>query len=307
MNKDIDFIELDINNYELDDLLNLFNIPLDFNEEDLKRAKAITLKTHPDKSRLDKKYFMFYSKAYKMIYSLWEFRKKGDINQEKNKNTEYIEPIIMAETMKDTLSGFLKEKKMEPKEFNSWFNEQFEKNKIQSESDSKGYESWLRDPNNMDQDLKGRNVTMANMGSEFERKKERVQALSIYKGVEDVFSGSTSNVSMLSTDAPETYDSGLFSSLAYQDLQKAHEETVIPVTYKDYEKREKFTNVNEYISHRGLQDTKPLSERHAMEYLANRNKNDEESSVRRAYDLAKQTEMAKKKQQEFWSSIHLLK
>ena len=46
--------DLDITNYKLQDILNLFNLTLDFNEDDLKQAKKITLKTHPDKSKLPK-------------------------------------------------------------------------------------------------------------------------------------------------------------------------------------------------------------------------------------------------------------
>ena len=59
--------DLTIANYDLDELLNLFNLKPDFTEKELKSAKAIVLKLHPDKSRLDKKYFLFYSEAYKLI------------------------------------------------------------------------------------------------------------------------------------------------------------------------------------------------------------------------------------------------
>ena len=52
---------LDIQTYSLKDLLNLFNL----NEkdvitiEDIKRAKLIVLKMHPDKSKLSSDYFLF--------------------------------------------------------------------------------------------------------------------------------------------------------------------------------------------------------------------------------------------------------
>ena len=52
----------------------------------------------------------------------------------------------------------------------------------------------------------------------------------------------------LSGDAPETYDSGMFSNLGFQDLYKAHVETLIPVTDEDYNIKPKFKNVNEYES-----------------------------------------------------------
>ena len=52
-------IDLNIENYNFKDLLHLFNIPYDFSEKDLKQAKKIVLKTHPDKSGLDQKFFFF--------------------------------------------------------------------------------------------------------------------------------------------------------------------------------------------------------------------------------------------------------
>jgi len=54
-------VDLDIDNYNLEDILSLFKVPLNFNKEDLKTAKKMTLMTHPDKSGLDKDYFLFYS------------------------------------------------------------------------------------------------------------------------------------------------------------------------------------------------------------------------------------------------------
>ena len=42
-------IDLNIHNYGLTDLLNLFRLPYHFTEEHLRDAKKIVLKTHPDK------------------------------------------------------------------------------------------------------------------------------------------------------------------------------------------------------------------------------------------------------------------
>ena len=57
--------DLNIDNYDLNDILALFKINADFDENDLKAAKKIVLKTHPDKSKLGPEYFLFYSKAYR--------------------------------------------------------------------------------------------------------------------------------------------------------------------------------------------------------------------------------------------------
>ena len=68
--------DLNIDNYDLEDLLNLFHLNYEFTENDLKLAKARALKTHPDKSGLNKEVFLFFMKAYKMIESIYEFQMK---------------------------------------------------------------------------------------------------------------------------------------------------------------------------------------------------------------------------------------
>jgi predicted RNA-binding protein with PIN domain len=125
--------------------------------------------------------------------------------------------------------------------------------------------------------------------------------------VEDIYGANTLSASELTNEAPTSYTSSLFSSLAFQDLKQAHTETVIPVTSDDYEQKVKFNNVNEMLKYRGQQNIIPLSEQQALQYLKNREKNDEEKSIRRAFDLAKQTELAQQRNQEFWASLQLLK
>uniref|UniRef100_A0A6C0EVR5 J domain-containing protein n=1 Tax=viral metagenome TaxID=1070528 RepID=A0A6C0EVR5_9ZZZZ len=305
MSKKVEKVDLNIDNYQLDDVLNLFRIPVDFDETDLKRAKQIVLKTHPDKSNLDPEYFRFYSKAYKMLYTIWEFRKRGDIDND-NKNTEYSNDIA-DEEKRVLLDKFFetnsKLKSNKSKDFNKWFNEQFDKNKLYNEGEQKGYENWLRSDEDMD--TTSTNVTMSTMAQEFDKKKSQMRSLIVREEVMD-FSSRSMNGCDLSTDAPGSFNSDMFSSLPYQDLHQAHTESVIPVTDEDYENKQKFNNVNEFVSYRNTQDTKPLSEMQALEYLNNRNKKDDEMATSRAYQLAKQTELSRQKNNEFWSGLMLL-
>lgn len=298
-------LDLDISNYNLQDILSLFKIPLNFTEGDLKRAKSIVLKTHPDKSGLDPDFFRFYSKAYKMLYSVWEFRKKGDINKGENKNTDYS--TYGDDDKRELLDQMFQnnERFKNKNHFNKWFNEQFERNKLSDEKEEKGYEDWLRSNEDNTDSLK--NVTMETMGHEFEKKKSQARSLIVRQEVQEFYGTNSIAATELSGDAPQSFDSDLFSALPFQDLRQAHTETVIPVTFEDYQQKQKFNNVNEMISHRSQQNIKPLSEQQAMDYLKNREKNDEERSVRRAYDLAKQTELAQQRNQDFWASIQFLK
>ena len=72
--------DLDIENYELEDILNLFKLQYNFVEADLKKAYRIALKLHPDKSGLSSDYFRFYMKAYKIIEKIFYFRNQSNTN-----------------------------------------------------------------------------------------------------------------------------------------------------------------------------------------------------------------------------------
>ena len=77
-NTTLNTLDLDLDNYSLDDLYHLFNINGNIlNDETMKLAKQIVLKMHPDKSQLDSKYFLFFSKAYKRLYGIYEFQNKS--------------------------------------------------------------------------------------------------------------------------------------------------------------------------------------------------------------------------------------
>jgi hypothetical protein len=139
-----------------------------------------------------------------------------------------------------------------------------------------------------------------------DERKKKLRELSLInkKDVEDIWNTNKISASDLSMDAPSNYDSGMFSSLSYQDLQKAHTETIIPITLEDYENKQKFNNVNEFISFRNSQDMNPILE--GEKILIEKQKKEENMSVRLAFNLAKQTEQSKKNNELFWKNIQLL-
>lgn len=298
-------VDLDINNYDLEDILNLFKVPPNFDESHLKMAKQVVLKTHPDKSGLKPDYFIFYSKAYKMLYSIWEFKKSATTDSIDNYNTEYESVTYNEEQKKELLDEFFtsnKKKFKNTKDFNSWFNDQFEKNKLEQEGDAKGYEDWLRGED--EPASKVRNI--GEMAEQIDRKKAELRSLIVRQDVQDITSHSSAGTNIINS-VPGSYDSDLFSQLSYQDLHKAHTQSVIPVTEEDYREKQQFGSVNEFISHRSQQDVKPLSEQQALQYLKNRTHSEDTMATKRAYQLAKEAEIVKKREQDFWSSIQLIK
>ena len=73
-------LDLDINNYNLNDILGLFKLSINIQEDDMKRAKKMVLMTHPDKSGLPPDVFLFYSKAYKILFYIYQLENKIIIN-----------------------------------------------------------------------------------------------------------------------------------------------------------------------------------------------------------------------------------
>ena len=301
-------MDLNIDNYDLDDIFNLFGIPKDFVEEDVKKAKKIVLKTHPDKSGLHPDYFRFYSKAYKKLYFIWKFK---SVSSNEKPYDEVVEEYndkdkapYLSEHKKGTLKEFLSTNKIDKGEnFNKWFNTQFEKNKIHNDEEKNGYGDWLKSNEDIDDEKK---ISYTQLGEEIEKKKQHVRSLVVHKGIDELYSN-FSGASNLTGDSPECFSSDLFSSLQYEDLKKAHVESVIPVTMEDYNNVKKFNNLNEYNIYRNSQNNVPLSEIQAAEYLNNKNKQEEIQTTERAYKLAKQLEETNKNQSNFWGSIMKIK
>jgi hypothetical protein len=276
-------LDMDIDNYELEDLLELFHLDYNFNEEDLKKTKKTVLMTHPDKSKLPKEYFLFFSAAYKIIYSIYEFRYKS-INQAANENLKANKYTTEKDEEREMLLNNLKEQP----NFNKIFNELFEKYNIKDNETEGGYGDWLKS----EEDLDNTRTTMNEMNETFELKKKKVQSIIVHKDVEEMDSGN--GHFELTRDKPDYYSSSLFSSLQYEDLKKAHVESVIPVTQEDYQNRKKFRNVDEMQRYNAEQNSEPLSLKQSNDYLNQKKSFQDKNDISRAFKLAKQDEQARK-------------
>lgn len=179
-NTTLNSLDLDLDHYSLEDLYNLFNINSGhLSEESLKSAKQIVLKIHPDKSHLDAKYFLFFSKAYKRLFSIYEF-------QNKSTKKQYKDEDLFDESNTQVLNNmFEKNKELKsPKNFNSWFNQAFEKHRIDNPIDH-GYGDWLKSDEGFISI--NENITKGNMNEVFEQKKKQIHAITVYTGVTDTF------------------------------------------------------------------------------------------------------------------------
>ena len=290
-------MDLDITNYDYEDILKLFNISKQFTTEDLKSAKKRVLASHPDKSGLDKSYFLFFSSAYKILFNIYNFREKhSSLTNLNNYNENY-------NADKDEVNELLIHKIMTTKstqEFNKWFNEQFNTMKISNSYEENGYGDWLNS-SSTEEIVKCTDLNSMNKIMEEKKKILRTQML-VKKNTISEFNNN--QYCDLTNSKPEDYSSGLFSKFQYEDLKKAHEESIIPVTNED--------NINNYSSYddikfkRTQQSIAPMKNDEANKYL-NKSKEDENNiSCMRAYNLYKQDEINKKNNEKFWNNLKQL-
>ena len=287
-------MDLDIDNYNLDEILKLFRLEYNFNLDDLKRAKITALKTHPDKSGLDKQYFLFFKKAYDIVLKIYNFRNK---RKQDVKKSEY-EKEEMDETEKNELVNKLKKFKT-TKDFNKWFNNIFDKVKINSNGDG-GYGNWFKSDN----DINTTKVeNMNDFARVFDEKKRECRDLVIHT---DIAQMNNNRGSSLSNARPEKYETDVFSKLNYNDLKEAHTMTVVPVTQEDFDKIKKFKDVNSYKKHRNEMGKQPLSLEQSKKFLNSKKEQEVEINTRRAYNLYKQDENIEKSNDKFWSFLKQL-
>jgi hypothetical protein len=286
-------LDLDIRNYELRDILNLFKLPSVFTELHMREAKLMVMRTHPDKSGLDKAYFLFFSKAYKILHEVYQVR--AGLSRQKDAKYDDVKEDIDAR--RNANSDKLK--RMNAGEFNRWFNQTFEQNRLHDEEQDSGYGDWLKDNednnDNEDADL-GEGSSWAQRMEQLERRKTKLreQAL-VVRGEVKTFDSFNSAGYGLSRECPEEHSSGLnFGSLAYEDLKKAHTESVIPVTHEDYEAVRKYKNMNELQMVRDMdRRTFNYSEAASQTALDRSQQLQTEDDMRRAFKLAQQDEVVR--------------
>ena len=299
-------IDLNISSYSREEIYKLFGFKASafLTEENMKEAKKIVLKTHPDKSRLNEKYFIFFQKAYQTIKEIYEFQNK--LNTKKTVDTnEYYEQ--QNTHVLDKMFDMKKELKEDPNKFNNWFNDQFDKHRLEDPVEH-GYGDWLKSDSDIDFIPKG--INKDNMAKEMEKKKRIIQSLTPYKGVgESVLASSVGGSSLMEYNS--NFSSGsLFSGggMDYTDLRQAYVESVIPVTQEDFNNIQKFNSVDEYKRHRdnSTMNNKILTKEESMRQLYNQDKQQNEESAALAFYYAQQSEKVKQNNNQFWSGLNHL-
>jgi len=287
-------LDLNIDNYNLDELLHLFQMSNPFTYQDLKVAYKLVLKMHPDKSKLPKEYFLFFSKAFKLLKKIYDYtHKKESCVLETNKthgydNTDY--EVVDISKMSEK----------EKKSFQKKFNEMFDKVKIFDEEQDNGYSDWFKNEQTT-QHTKVNNVRDLNDYITKQKEEQRNNYLITYTGIQEMNSNFTNQQvqgSGLIREKPSEYGSTIFSKLQYEDLKKAHTETVVPVTEQDFLSRKHFNSVDELERYRKSNSTLARN----MEQVRYQNDiNEDKQNTQNAYKMMKQMEQIERSNQ-IWNA-----
>ena len=285
-------LDLNIQNYDLEDILGLFKINGQLTEHELKRSYKMYLKTHPDKSGLDARVFRFFKQAYDVLSKIYYFR-----NKKTQQNTTY--DTTEGNLSQDKLKILNKLNGLSCKEFNEKFNKMFELSRVVDGETDTGYEDWYRN-------YKDRNdpkINLSQFGTEFEKRKRESKALVKRKELCEMGGGAGYEIDR--TGGIE-YSSGIFSKLQYEDLKKAHTETVVPVTREDFENKERFNTFNSFKNHREQQDITPLSLQQSKNYLQQREQSSDDINTRRVYNIIKRDEEVNTANEKMWGYLRRL-
>ncbi len=260
---------LNIHMYSLAEILNLFDLDYEFDVEGLKRAKKKVLMLHPDKSKLDPEYFLFYKKAYENIYMFYEQRMRENKAVE---NIEYDNNMDKDDTTKMQIGKMMN--KVSHSDFHNKFNDLFEKNMVKKVDTTRN--DWFTNEEAMyNHNARG------NMGQAINQVKQQQSSLIRYNGVQTIQNNNNSNLYDDDNDAYICSDP--FSKLKFDDLRKVHKnETVFAVSEND--SYQTYGSMDEYRQMRGSQQLTPMEESQARTMLRENNSNYEKIMMQKQYN-----------------------
>lgn len=294
-------INMNIQEYTYDELLELFNIDA-LSESTLKIAYRKTMKTHPDHSNLDKSYFLFFVKAFKLlkkVFDLNTYREKRDIYNTCTREKVYqeiLEKIQVDELNQEQIDNVLNKNQSD---FNKWFNVAFEKLNRDDENVDTGYEEWFR-AEETESESNHNATNIRDMHKQIEEQKRNISK-QFNQEIIQYNNHQNEGGYDLSREKCESYDASVFTKLPYQDLKKAHTETIIPVSETQYHESRQYT-LNEYKNERDHQlgGISSYLNNH-QDVMHEFKKKESENNVQRCFSIAQQMEQTKQNQQ-IWNS-----
>jgi hypothetical protein len=316
-------VDLNIENYSLDELLALFNLPQNYDFTNLKQVFIkYVAPLHPDKSGLPSDYFIFYKKAYGILLNIYKMRNKNTSSSTKS-NINYLTSYNDELKEYEEQHRLLAEKLLKSENFNDTFNKLFEDN-VKTSEEVCGYEEWLRGneenerPTNYNilvkqrtNDLdkfknENRKITMSEFQSEFERRRAEIISGNeiISRDVYAASSLSSVGSSTLLNGSVDDYSSSFgCSGLAYQDLKRAHTNTLIDVD--ENKMNDRFMRSGDYENYLKSREKNitALTKEESEKILNQQYKTEEETNIRNTFKLLQQQEQQQKVMDKVWSKL----
>jgi hypothetical protein len=231
----------------------------------LKKAKKKVLMLHPDKSKLDAKYFLFYKKAFDIIIQFYDNQHK--VEKEINNESLAYDPNI--HSINKTASKKISQNvnKMSTESFNEKFNELFENNHMGRSQDPSKNEWFTQEQSNFD--IPQGKMSKQSMDDKFQTIKQQTSHLVKYNGVQMInHCGSGSNQLYDDDDDDGYVASDPFGKLKFDDLRKVHrDQSVLAVSEHDIHKMKTYNNVEEFNRHRSQYNYDPIEKQHADQML----------------------------------------
>jgi hypothetical protein len=301
-------LDLNIATYSLDDLYCLFHLDSDteLTEADMKAAKRFTLKSHPDKSGLDAKYFLFFSQAYKRLHSIYSSTHRFLENREMSlqRDTQNME-----DTDKTQLSRFFRKNpqlKKDASQFNAWFNREFIQCSDPMYTAEQGHGDWFKS----NQDIPDTQIskdTFQDYKRQIIMDKPQHQLTTFKSPFGETWSDGNSalGASMLLGDPNQTEFSTTQNGYG-SDLKQAYSESVFAVS-EDVGKEHLHASVQAYRHGRDRMDTTPLEKQEAERILYQQERQNVHDGMERANYYANQRDTTHVKKELFWSKMKRLK
>jgi len=298
---------LNIQSYSLDEILGLFDLEsYDITIEDLKTAKRKVLMLHPDKSRLDAKYFLFYKKAFDVIVQFFDNQNRQNRSVEQ-KNVAY-NPNYKDEDKSTTKQIQKTMQDMKSQNFQEKFNELFEANQMGSKPDQSRNEWFVQEKSVFD--IPQEKMSKQAMNDNFQRIKDQSNGLIHYTGVQSMNDDSATNNNFYEDqdDYSNKYmTSDPFSKLKFDDLRKVHrDQSVLAVSERDINNIQTYRSVEEFNRARSQHSYDPLEKEHANRLLQEQEKAMQQRMMQKEYRAKLQTEQYAEKNKNVLSSFLLL-
>lgn len=273
-------LDLDLDNYVYQELIDLFDVPTLYTIEDLKRAKQIVAQTHPDKSGLDAKYFIFFKRAFQILADIYRHR----VREEKTHETVVAERGGGGDGEDGTIAAPFKHPT--GKGFRKWFNRMYDDSVgTGGITTTTGYGDWMKSNDGIDPSHEGK--SFAEM-SRLIGEQKRGSQITTNTHPEAMASGGSGSFEELGVTA--TNHRGVVGNIAYDDVRHAYSNTVVAVCEDTVmSRRTHHTTVDSLVrerSHMGAIPDRAIAE----QMLSDSRRVEAENDTARFYQLTKESE-----------------